>query len=73
MSIILDTQEYLDSQNANFCGGVAYACDQLEAYLQKKRTITDIKKWLENTRSEAIKTRKELTVKKPKSNVSVLK
>lgn len=63
MSLIIETQEYMDAMNANFLGGVGYTCDELLGYLsEKKRTIKDVENWAKNQRKEALKTRKLLTV-----------
>lgn len=72
MAIILENDEYLDAQNTNFCGGIQYACEQILEYCEKKRTITDIKKYVEFLLNESIENRKMLSINK-KSKTSVLK
>lgn len=72
MALVIENDEYLDAMNANFCGGVEYACNELEALIKdKKTTKKDIEKWLKKTHEEVSKTRKNLTVNKTKK-VSVL-
>ena len=72
MALILENDDYLDAQNANFCGGIQYACEQILEYCEKKRSITDIKKYVEYLLDESIETRKIFSINK-KSKVSVLK
>ena len=70
MAIILENDEYLDAQNTNFCGGIQYACEQILQYCEKKRNVTDIKKYVEYLMNESIETRKMLSInKKPKTSV----
>lgn len=72
MALILENDDYLDAQNANFCGGIQYACEQILEYCEKKRTVNDIKKYVEYLLDESIETRKMFSINK-KSKVSVLK
>lgn len=72
MALILENDDYLDAQNANFCGGIQYACEQILQYCEKKRTVNDIKKYVDYLLDESIETRKMFSINK-KSKVSVLK
>lgn len=74
-SMIINTEEYLDAMNANWCAGVEHACDELQVLLDNKKTTKkDIEKWCKNMKQNVIKTRKLLTVeKKVIKKVSVLK
>ena len=60
--MIITHSYYLDSCNANFCGGVMYACTHLNEVVNKpKATKKEILKALDSMYNEAEKVRKELT------------
>lgn len=65
MAIIIENDEYIDAMNANFCGGVAYTCEELQEYMnEKKRTVGQIEKWARDKQKDALDIRKALTVSK---------
>lgn len=60
-TLILTTDEYLDSCNSNFCGGVLYACEQLEEVLSSvKQPNKKLVKAIEDMKKEAIKLKMEI-------------
>ena len=70
----INRDDYINAMNANFCGGVEYACEELKKFMtEKKRTLKDIEKWCDSIQNEAIDTRKSLIFKKKvNKKVSIL-
>ena len=67
--MIITHSDYLDSCNANFCGGVMYACTELTEVVNKpKVTKKEILKALDSMYNEAEKVKKELTFNGKKTN-----
>ena len=60
-SLILTTNEYLDSCNSNFCGGVLYACEQVEEVLSSvKQPNKKLVKAIEDMKKEATKIKMDI-------------
>ena len=71
---MMEVEDYTTAMNCNFCGGVEYSCDELLKFMkEKKRTIGQIEKFVQDQREQAIKTRKTLiTSKKVIKKVTIL-
>ena len=66
--MIITHSDYLDSCNANFCGGVIYACESINAVVMKaKNPNKQLLKHIKDLKEEAEKVKKELTFNGKKS------
>ena len=62
---MMEVEDYTRAMNCNFCGGAEYECEEILKFIrEKKRTIGQIEKFVEDQRAEAVKVRKSLISEK---------